>query len=66
MSLGLLQHLQQLVSLTSPYSRKIESQRANAKALEQTSKAIQEFNSVMKDLTAPKRENKDGKDPMIV
>jgi hypothetical protein len=38
----------------------------DAKALQQTSQAIQEFNSFMKDLTAPKTESKDHKDPMLV
>jgi len=38
----------------------------DARALQQTSQAIQTFNDFMKDLATPKRENKDRKDPMLV
>jgi hypothetical protein len=37
----------------------------DARALQQTSQAIQQFNEFMQGLTAP-RENKDRKDPMLV
>jgi hypothetical protein len=38
----------------------------DARALQQTSQAIQTFNEFMKDLATPKRENKERKDPMLV
>lgn len=43
-----------------------ETLKQNSQVIQQTRQAIQQFNDFMNDLTAPKTENKDHKDPMLV
>jgi hypothetical protein len=53
----------QAISFLEHNARALE---LDSKALENGSKAIQQFSELMKDLATPKRETKDGKDPMVV